>query len=512
MLPVLSRAQSRQLDEVASVELGVPALILMENAGRGAAEVILASFPAVRRVVVVCGRGNNGGDGFVVARRLLTLGLAVRVVCVYAGNELDGDADLCARAFAGAGGVVVWDSSDEAQALQVELVAAELVVDAVFGTGLTRPLAGRLARAVEHLNTAQRPIVALDVPSGLNADTGKVLGAAVRAAVTVTFNTHKLGLLTQLGREHAGQVVVGDIGVRSDTLLRAGKFVPRAELVQPADVALAVARLGRPAHKGEAGRVVVIAGSQGTVGAARLVAHGAHRAGAGLVTVASFADCITRLESSAWETMTRTLTPRDDGQSLTRALASADSVVVGPGLGLSDDARDACERVVLQCERPVVVDADALNHFGGDIARISTARGPRLLTPHPKEAARLLACSPEDVEADRYAAVEQLARQSGATVLLKGAHSLIQSTEGLCYVNSTGNSALAVGGSGDVLSGIIAAFGSRLPLLDAALVAAWLHGRAAEYVSRRRGTERGMLAREIADDLPAVLAEVSSPA
>lgn len=508
MKPVLSRAQSRRLDEVTSSELRVPGLLLMENAGRGATEVLLARYPSAKAVLVVSGRGNNGGDGFVVARRLLTLGIGVRVVCMVPGNEIAGDADVQAQAFSRLGGVIVRDTTDEANTLQTELAAADLVVDALFGTGLTRPLTGRLARGVERINQADVPVLALDVPSGLDVDTGKVLGAAVRADVTVTFNTHKSGLLTRQGREYAGDVEVVDIGVPCDVVLRAAQLGPCAQLVERSDVHAVLQRLGRPAHKGEAGRVVVVGGAPGTVGAARLVAHGAHRAGAGLVTVASFAECIARLESTAWESMTKTLVPRDEGQSLNRALTGADAVVVGPGLGLTDEAREVCERVVIECERPVVVDADALNHFGNDVARIRTARGPRLLTPHPKEAARLLGCSADDVEADRYAAAAQLAKQSGALVLLKGAHSLVQSLEGECFVNPTGNSALAVGGSGDVLAGIIAGLGARMPLLDAARVGAWLHGRAAEYGSQRRGTERGGLAREIADDLVAVFADL----
>jgi NAD(P)H-hydrate epimerase len=484
----------------------------MENAGRGATEIVLARFASAKAVLVVCGRGNNGGDGFVVARRLLTLGVGVRVVCVVGGNEIEGDADVQAQAFARIGGVIVRDTTDEASALQAELATADLIVDALFGTGLTRPVSGRFARAVERINQSPAPVVALDVPSGLDADTGKMLGTCVRADVTVTFCTHKTGLLTRQGRELAGELEVVDIGVPYDALARSAALAPSAQLVERQDVCRVLERLGRPAHKGEAGRVVVVAGAPGTVGAARLVAHGAHRAGAGLVTVASFAECIARLESTAWESMTKTLTPRDDGQSCNRALVGADAVVVGPGLGLTDESREVCERVVIECPKPVIVDADALNHFGNDVARIRTARGPRLLTPHPKEAARLLGCSAEDVESDRYAAAAQLAKQSGALVLLKGVHSLLQSLEGECFVNPTGNSALAVGGSGDVLAGIIAGLGARLPLLDAARVGAWVHGRAAEYGSSRRGSERGALAREIADDLAPVFADLASQA
>jgi NAD(P)H-hydrate epimerase len=512
MLPVLSRAQSQRLDEVASKELGIPSLILMENAGRGAVHALLEHFPNARRVVVVCGRGNNAGDGFVVARRLFTLGIPVRVVSLHAGSELKGDADVQARAFTALGGALVRDTSEDTALLQAELERAELVVDAIFGTGLTRPLAGRFLRAVERINQAQRPVVALDVPSGLDADTGRVLGAAVRAQLTITFATHKLGLLTQLGQHHAGKVVLADIGVPCQPLLRAAATDTPAVLVETQDIETLMGRLGRPAHKGEAGRVVIFAGAAGTVGAARLVAHGAHRVGAGLVTIASFAECIAGLENAVWETMTRSLQPRDEGQSVMRALALADAVVIGPGFGLTDDAREVCERVVIECDRPVVVDADALNHFGNDLGRLRNAKGPRLLTPHPKEAARLLGCSPADVEADRYAAAQQLAQRSGALVLLKGAHSLIQAPEGPCHVNPTGNSALAIGGSGDVLSGILGGLAARLPLLEAALAGAWLHGRAAEHGTARRGTERGGLAREIADDLAYVFAELASVA
>jgi NAD(P)H-hydrate epimerase len=508
MRPVLSRAQSRALDELLSSRFGLPSALLMENAGRGACDVLESEYPQSRRVLVVAGRGNNAGDGFVVARRLLTLGRAVKVVSLTRLTELGGDAALNAKAFVAVGGEVICDVAEDAASFAAALTHADLVVDAIVGTGLSRPLEGRFARVVERLTSSSVPVLALDLPSGLDADKGVTTGPVVRAEVTVTFGAHKPGLLTPRAKAFVGRIHVADLGAPLEESLALAKLVPHAQLLEASDLRKLWRGLAQPLHKGDAGRVVVVAGSAGTLGAARLVAHGAHRAGAGLVTIASFKDAIERIETETWETMTRVLEPHDGGQSVKRACEAADVVVLGPGLGLSEPAREVCQQVAIDCEHPVVIDADALTHFGGSVSQLRNARGPRLLTPHPKEAARLLGTTSEQVESDRFAAINELVRESNAAVLLKGAHTLLGASNPSVLVNDTGNSALSIGGSGDVLAGIIGGFSCRLPLFQAAQLGVWVHGRAAEHWVREHGGERGALAREIADQLPSVLGNI----
>ncbi len=498
MLPALSREQSRDFDRQAIGAWRVAGLVLMENAGRGACEVLLRHFPEPGRVLVVCGLGNNGGDGYVVARRLLTLGHDVQVVALAGLEKLPPDARSNAESYLGLGGRFVVDESNELDQLAAALSGAGLVVDALFGTGLTRPIAGRFARAVEAINASDRSVVALDLPSGLDANTGQVHGVVLQADVTATFAAYKLGLLTARGRRVRGRVEVVDIGVPPPPSSAGG-----AVLIEASDVRALMSARPAPCHKGDAGRVVLVAGSSGKLGAARLAARGAHRAGAGLVTIASFEEVAGKLDQTAHETMTLAL-PRANAFEALEA-SRADVLAIGPGLGLDEAAAELIEAVVERWPGVVVVDADALTHYSGAAARFSQAAGPRILTPHPAEAARLLGVDVAQVQADRFLAVRRLSAASGAVVLLKGVHTLVAEGDQPIAINTTGNSALSSGGSGDVLTGVIAALAAHLPPRAAAVCGAWLHGAAAERWSDRSGATSGMLAREAADLLPEVM-------
>lgn len=505
MRPVLSREQSQRLDRRAIEQCQVPGALLMENAGRGACDVLLARYGATHRVLVVTGVGNNAGDGFVVARRLLTLGRGVSVVSLVELDQLKGDAAINARAFVGIGGEVAVDTSESLDVLLRRLVVAELIVDAIFGTGLSRAIDGRLARVIEAVNAVSAPVVALDLPSGIDADSGQIHGVAIHAALTISFASLKRGLLTPRAAQHTGELAVVDIGVPPPD---PSSGETDAQLVEPGDVAQMLSSLEAPLHKGEAGRVLVVGGAPGTLGAVRLTARGAHRAGAGLVTVATFPQAAQRLESSVWETMTHTIDPERPAASLDAVLRRTDVVAVGPGLGLDAPVSELVFELVDRWPGLMVLDADALTHLATDPERLSRSPGPRVLTPHPAEAARLLGSATAEIEADRYGAVRELAERTQATVLLKGAYTLVHHPGELTTVNSSGNSALAVGGAGDVLTGMIAALGVRLAPREAAIAGAWLHGRAAERWSARVGSPRGLLARQIADELPRVFGEL----
>jgi len=509
MLRVLSRAQLRELDRLASERCGVPSIVLMENAGRGAAEVIERELSTARAesapgVLVVAGIGNNAGDGYVVARRLSLRGIAVEVLAVGEPEKLRGDALVNQRAFLGVGGKVSF-ARDAAALAAID--RASWLVDALFGTGLDRPLEGVFEEAVQRINRRVGKCIALDIPSGLECDTGRVLGAAVRADVTVTFAAHKLGLLTPGGRAHAGRLELVDIGVPPEALPEVGES---ARLLQARDIAALLPRRAVNAHKGSSGRVLVLAGSAGKIGAALLVASGALRAGAGLVTLGGPPPVVDALDGRVLEAMTARFQWSSLESTLGALLARADAVVIGPGIGLDADAKRLVETVVFGHNGPIVVDADALTHFAGSAEALADSAGRLILTPHPAELGRLLGTSAQEVENDRPSALARAVALTRAVVLLKGPHTLIGSPGSVPAIGRAGSSVLATGGSGDVLSGVLGAFACTLQPLEAAMVGAYLHARAGELWAQDSGSDRGLLAHEVADFLPRARAELSA--
>jgi NAD(P)H-hydrate epimerase len=502
----------RQADRRVTERYGVPSLVLMENAGRGAADAIERRFgPAGgRRVVVVAGKGNNGGDGLVVARHLAGRGARVHVWLVGRAADVRGDAAANLEAVRRAG-LPLAEAADSAGLadLPSALADADLVVDALLGTGVSGRATGATADAIEVLNGAGRPVCALDLPSGLSADHGRLLGPAVRAQVTVTFGLPKLALFLHPAAAYAGDVELVDLGV------------PRAWLEEGLDVGLleaedAAALLPRrPAdsHKGHSGHLLVVAGSLGKTGAAVLAALGALRGGAGLVTCAVPASQQPIVAAHLAEAMTEPL-PETEAQTLSakaidRVLELAgrmDAVALGPGAGLEPETQAALRDLVLAVDRPMVVDADALTALTGQLGRLRDARGPRLLTPHPGEAGRLLGRSAADVQADRIGSARALAEASGAWVVLKGAGTLVASpgaSDVAVVVNPTGNPGMATGGMGDVLTGVAGSLLVQGLGPEAALRAAvYLHGLAADLVAAERG-DVGLLASDVAHALPA---------
>ncbi|HVU04051.1 MAG TPA: NAD(P)H-hydrate dehydratase [Polyangiaceae bacterium] len=504
MQPILSREQIRDFDRHAIEVCSVPSLLLMENAGRGAAELVharLADHPG--RVFVVCGPGNNGGDGFVVARLLAARGADVRVALVASPARLSGDAKTNHAAWVGVGGDVLVVGEADLERLEEELSRAAILVDALFGTGLDRPVSGHFASVIDRVNRAPAWRIALDVPSGMDANTGGAQGAIVRADETVTFAHLKLGLATSAGAERAGPTTVVDIGVPS----LAAQVGSSARFLEAPDVASWIGERPLATHKGAAGRVVIVGGSAGKTGAALLSARGSLRAGAGLVTIAAFPDTARLLDARVLEEMTARIDEQAIEASLDGILDAADAVVVGPGMGLDARARTVAEHVVLRHEGTLVVDADGLSHFSGRLAEMSGAKGKLILTPHPGELGRLLGITAAEVEADRFGAVRTAVAQSGAVVLLKGARTVVGSPDGLPVVNSTGSPVLATAGSGDVLSGVLGALAAALgDPVRAACAAACIHGLAGESWEKRSGVDRGLVAHEIADEIPGVLA------
>lgn len=502
MRPVLSAEQMRAFDRRATEVLGVSSLTLMEHAGRGATEVILSWYDrggVIAPCVIVAGGGNNGGDGLVVARRLLAADIEIETFLAVPSAKLAGDALVNHGALLSAGGKVT-ELAGSVTLLEQALARAGLVVDALFGTGLDRDITGFLAQVVEVMNAAACAKLALDLPSGLHADSGRVLGSCVRAQRTVTFAHPKLGLCTPRGAAHAGAVDVKGIGVPDDPSATGWS----AELTEAQDVRRLLASRAETLHKSSAGRVLVVAGSPGKLGAALLSARGAQRAGAGLVTITTSAQTADALDQRVLECMTARVDAGSPEKSLEQLLSPCDAVVVGPGLGLDERARRWVDAVVMGWDGPKVVDADAITHFAGRAAELQQTRGV-VLTPHAAELGRLLGVGYEEVEDDRFAAVARAVELTGAVVLLKGRFSVIGAPQSLPALNPTGGPVLATGGSGDVLSGIIAALCCSLAPREAALAGAYWHGAAADAWAQARGTDRGLLAHEIADELPATL-------
>jgi len=504
MIPVLDARRMRAADR-AAVRGGIASARLMENAAEALVEELLRAGPVEGSVVAVCGPGNNGGDGLAAARLLAKRGISVAVFTLGDPEAYRGDpARNVARARATGLELTSLSRRGAGSDLARALAKAGTVVDALFGTGLTRPLTGRAARAVEAINAAGCPVVAADIPSGLSADTGRLLGPAVRAFLTVAFAAAKPAHVFWPARGFCGRVVVRDIGIPTRTLLsRAGDLA----LAEARDISAWLPARPADSHKGDFGRLAVIAGSRGKAGAAVLTARGALRAGAGLVTVFCPASIEPVVVASLPEAMTRGL-PEEDGalaraasSALREALESFDAAVAGPGLGTGRGTVRVVEEL-LAAECPLVFDADALNAFAGRARRLSRRRSPTLLTPHPGEAARLLGTTGAAVQKDRLAAVTKLARASGAVVLLKGAASLTAAPSGRVTVNPTGTPLMATAGSGDVLAGAAGALLSGgLNAEQAAIAAAYLHGSAGERLSRTLG-DAGLLARELADTLP----------
>lgn len=477
---VYAPTQVREIDRFAIDSLGIPGLELMTRAGAFTFELARQRFPGARRWLVVCGAGNNAGDGYVVARMAQGAGLAVTVAALSDPHRLSGDAARAWHQFRSAGGGVVQFSDDLCG-------QADLVIDAALGTGLTRALEGVYLHAVECMNAAHRPVVAVDIPSGLCAATGRVLGAAVRATLTATFIGRKLGLYLGAGPDHAGEIVFADLGVPLD---RTGHVTPVMRLFDDADRERQLPRRQRTAHKGHFGHVLVIGGNHGMGGAVRLAGEAAARSGAGLVSVATRPGNVLAVTVPRPELMCAGISLADDIEAM---LARATVVAIGPGLGQDDWALGLFERVLRQ-HQPLVIDADALNL----LAHRPMRRGNWVLTPHPGEAARLLGISTDQVQADRCAALAELVARYGGVALLKGRGTLVGQSGELPFLIEAGNPGMASGGMGDVLTGIVAALLAQVrpgAFLGAAACAAYVHARAADQTA---GTgERGLLASDV---------------
>jgi NAD(P)H-hydrate epimerase len=475
----------REMDRTTIEDHGVPGYTLMTRAGEAAFDAALVRFRSGMRWQVVCGAGNNAGDGYVVARLAAERGIAVSVLSLVDPGKLVGDAATAYRDFMAAGGSVEpWAGELDA--------GAGLLLDAILGSGLEREVAGEFAQAVNAINAHSAPVLALDIPTGIHGDTGAVLGCAVRADMTVTFVGLKTGLFLGAGPDYCGEV--GFAGLDIPDSYRDG-IAPALRRVDDAMLAAALPRRRRTGHKGDYGHVLIIGGGEGMPGSVRLAGEAALRAGAGLVSIATHPAHAAMLVASRPELMPHGVAGPADLEPL---LERADVIAFGPGLGRSDWAQALFDRVAT-LSLPAVWDADALNWLAGRPAVMEQ----RVITPHPGEAARLLNVTAAAVQADRPGALDALAEKFGGTVVLKGAGSLV-SADPVPYLCVSGNPGMASAGMGDVLTGIIASLiGQGVALADAAAIGVLVHARAG-YRAAAAG-ERGLMASDLLAELRRVV-------
>lgn len=472
-------ADLRRAEQRAKRELGLAHGVLMERAGAAALALLREQFPRARRIVIVCGPGNNGGDGLVLARLAKDAGLHATVLSPGDPRKNKGEAAAADDAWSKVGGNTLPFAADY-------LSNADVLVDALFGIGLERPLEGAWLVAVEALNASGRPVLALDIPSGLHADTGQVLGGAVRANATLSFIGLKAGMLTGQGREHCGAIECNDLGVPStlfDNIPAAARRISARSLR-----GLLAARV-RHAHKGDAGSVLVIGGQPGMPGAAQLAGTAAYRAGAGLVTLATHPAHAAAIGAAQPELIAHGV---NDASSLKPLLAQASVLALGPGMGQGDWAQ-ALWQTALTVSIPRVLDADALNLLAGQ----APVASDWVLTPHPGEAARLLGATVTEIQSDRFAAARAIAQRYGGVCVLKGSGTIICTQDDpIPWLCDRGNPGLAIAGSGDVLTGVIAALIAQgLHPMDAARLGVWVHASAGDRLAR--AGERGLLASDL---------------
>jgi len=513
---VLNAAQMREADRRTIEEIGIPSLVLMENAGRQ----VVAAMEAVHgdlqehQVAVLCGRGNNGGDGFVVARTLLQRDVDVAVFLVGRVADVRGDARINLEILGRLGLTTVEVADSQAWELHFsEISSCSLIVDAMFGTGLNAPLSGLLETVVADVNASGIPVVAIDLPSGLSADSHEPIGDSIVAGMTITLAAPKLALVLPPAETRAGDIVIADIGIPNDVIETLDG--PRVELLTRPSMRPLLEPRNVETHKGDYGRVLIVAGSMGKTGAAHLAAMGALRAGAGLVTVATPSGCLPIVASMGPEYMTEPIDENPDGldvDAVDSLLESAgDVLAIGPGLGQGSGTRAFIHALVDRATLPLIIDADGLNAFAGQPDRLAGREGRDvIITPHPGEMARLVGMSIEDVQANRLDVARTFATTHHVYVVLKGHRTLIATPDGAVFINPTGNPGMATGGTGDVLCGMIAA--SLAHLLDAEAackLSVYVHGMAGDLAQADEG-EVSMTAGDLAAHIGDAILELTA--
>lgn len=506
-MKIITADAMREAERRAMDQHGIPGRLLMETAGRACADAVIAEFgPGEgRSAAVVAGKGNNGGDGYVIARCLRRSGWNVSVFILAERAQIAGDA-LTNLLLLEPSDIAFCPSGEGLSSIAAGLDAASVVIDAIFGIGLAKDVTGVHAEAIRLINSSGKPVISVDIPSGIDAANGHVLGVAVEADITVTFAFGKMGHVLYPGREHTGKLVIADIGLPEVV----AAATETRQFLNPETVGPLIKRRERRGHKGNYGHCLVIAGSTGKTGAAALAANSAVRAGSGLVTLAAPASLNSILETKTTEAMTLPLDDAGMGflgdrnrDAVLMALRGKDSVALGPGISREADSCSLVRILLRECALPTVVDADGLNAIAENVSILQERKPQTLvLTPHPGEMSRLTGLSIDEIERDRVGVARDFARRYRVHLILKGADTVIASPEGEIAVNGSGNPGMASGGMGDVLTGIIASLlGQRYHATAACKVGVFIHGLAADLAATEKG-EIGINATDVQERIP----------
>jgi len=504
----------REVDQRAIEEAGVPSLLLMEHAGLGVLHEIEKRFGACSQKVVsiVAGKGNNGGDGYVVARHLLKMGAIPKVFLAVDPKQIKGDAKVNLSLFEKWGGQIFTVTPGNLRTVKKDLAESHLIIDALFGTGLSSPLEGLVAQLVRFINSLNLPVVAIDIPSGIHSDSGHVLGVAMKAWVTATMGLPKQGCYFFPGAEYVGDLTIVDIGIPPSVLEQVNSSF---HVITRDQVESLLPKRPMKSHKGLFGHVAVVAGARNTTGASILTSLAAMRSGAGLVTLATPASIHSIVAAQLLEVMSHPLPETQKQTFSTKAeepilslLKGKRALALGPGISTHPETQELIQRILPQLTVPTVLDADALNALSGHLGILKRCQVPIILTPHPGEMGRLLGITSSEVEKDRLGSVRKLAQTCGQWVVLKGAKTLVADPHGETYLNPTGNPGMATAGIGDALTGVIAGFLAQgLSPLDSAIAGTFIHGLAGDFALKEKGT-RGLITRDLIEQLPAALRDL----
>ena len=501
--------EMREMDRLTIESFGVPGRILMENAGKGATEVLLSTFPDLSgsRIGIVAGRGNNGGDGFVIARYLAQKGIRVTVYLLANRSDVSGDAaenlylmDPIKIP------VIEMKHADQFAANKTAMTQQDIWVDAILGTGLNSDVKGYFKEIIDFINSRNKPVFSVDIPSGLNSDTGQACGVCIQAHTTATFAFPKIGHMLFPGAEYTGNLHVVDIGIPSHIV--AG-VAPTHHLLTAAKIEKNLCRRSPESHKGSNGHLMIVSGSTGKTGAAAMAATSAMRSGAGMVTLGIPKSLNAVAETLVLEAMTFPLSEYEEGflgesayDEIMEQLSGKQCLAVGPGIGTEPETVRLVHRLIKNCTVPMVIDADGLNNIAGHTQILKAAAGPVVITPHPGEMARLLDTTAQQIQKDRIGAAKNFASAHAVHVVLKGARTVIAHPDGTVYVNPTGNPGMASGGMGDVLTGVIAGLITQgYSPETAARTGVYLHGAAADTLAEKIGPV-GFLAGEVMNAVP----------
>lgn len=512
-MKIVTAQQMKNIDRRAIREFGIPGPVLMENAATAVLAEMERFFNGLAgvKVGIVCGKGNNGGDGLALARRLRSRGVPVRVALLAPFSAVSGEARVNLSILRKMDVEITPNAS--AKTLPDIIEWSDILVDALLGVGLSSPLKGNYAQAVMLLNVSGRPVVAMDIPTGINADTGEVMGAAVRADLTVTMALLKRGLALQPGASYAGQVRVADIGIPAEVI---DKENITTSLLDRGAVRGALRKRDADTHKGDYGHLLVVAGSPGKAGAAVMAAKGALRSGAGLVSVAAPLGLVPIIQQQVFEAMCIPSAESIDGtlgigaeEELLKAAAGMSACAVGPGLTRHYETGRTVRNLVQRIALPLVIDADGLNALAGSLDILKRLKAPAVLTPHPGEMGKLLGISSADVQKDRIGIASGFAKKHGVTLVLKGAGTVVAVPSGEAFINATGNPGMATAGTGDVLTGMIGGLLAQgYPAVQAACLGVYLHGLAGDFAAKEKG-ETSMTAGDVIEKIPDAIKETT---